>query len=597
MSKAVCVCSRVPLPATIKKNISETCKILNPDNIKSIEPKTYNDEHVAYGITNPIDAINEFNGSFYLGELYQDKTEWYKPSKGLMDGSYAMFRHSTNLFQIISDPAGSRTIWYYFDKELLISSTSQRAIIALLGSFEFNNKVIPWVLSTGTPGPGLSWDKRIKQLSPDSAVTLDKSSWTLSYQSNSRDFKVSNYSNEEHFEKLKSVLFDTFSQLKLDFSNWILPLSGGYDSRGILCLLRETSINFKRLKTVTWGLQTSLFQPGNDAFLAAELSKTMNVSHKYYTTDISDEPVSKIVSQFLTLGEGRIDHIGGYMDGFRIWKDLFEDGVKGIIRGDEGFGFFQLSTAKSIRHTINCGLCEDYANLTNYREFGFPEQVMPDTLIRQKGESLATWRDKVYHEFRMPVIHPALSDLKLAYVEIINPLFSRKILQVVRMLPDHLRTNKFLFTKIVNLLSPNVDYAKDIAIGSLGNILKQKDFVEIIVEELSSEQAKSILPEEFLNQVLQDIKTEKQIESVKPKPADITKLASKLKSMIPSHIKITIRDMIIPLKLDSNVLAFRVFIISRMNEMLKVDAKRRLSLLSKPSENGVEEKELSVTSL
>ena len=46
--------------------------------------------------------------------------------------------------------------------------------------------------------------------------------------------------------------------MNLDYSKWKLLLSGGYDSRGILGLIKANNQNTKNLETVTWGLKESL---------------------------------------------------------------------------------------------------------------------------------------------------------------------------------------------------------------------------------------------------------------------------------------------------------------------------------------------------
>ena len=393
-----------------------------------------------------------------MGQIFGKNEKWYEPLQEFPDGSYALFRDGTEHCEIVSDPVASRTIWYYLDENLFIASTSQRAIVMFIGSFEFDERVIPWVLSTGSLGPVFSWDKRIKRVPADSSVILDKNKWSVSVKSNPIEFNLVKRSDEQHENQLRESLETTFKSLNLDYSNWVLPLSGGYDSRGILCFLHEIDKNIQRLRTITWGLKSSLEVKGSDAYVAKELANKLNVSHKYYHTDLSEEPVDNIINRFILLGEGRIDHLSGYMDGFKIWKTLFEDEIQGIIRGDEGFGWDQVSSTLTVRLSVGCSLCSDYSNLKDYTKYGFPSQELPQHLNQRKGETLNLWRDRLYHEYRLPTILSALSDLKFPYVEQINPLLSKVILQQVRQLPDHLRTDKALFRKIVNSISPKVDF-------------------------------------------------------------------------------------------------------------------------------------------
>ena len=75
------------------------------------------------------------------------------------------------------------------------------------------------------------------------------------------------------------------------------------------------------------------------------------------------------------------------------------------------------------------------------------QRPLPDGLQQGAGESLETWRDRLQQQFRVPFVLGALSDLKLPYVEIINPLLSDSIVDFIRQLPDALRTNKVLLRR------------------------------------------------------------------------------------------------------------------------------------------------------
>ena len=518
---------------------------------------------------NPADSMLECGNSVLIGQLFGKKDKWAKSSEDLLDGSFALFRDGKEYFEIVSDPAGSRTIWYYLDQEIFISSTSQRAITMFINSFEFDERVIPWILSAGSLGPTFSWDKRIKQVPPDSLVKLNKKEWSISKKSNPIEFTLLEQSDNQCEQLLRESLESTIESLSLDFSSWVLPLSGGNDSRCIFSLLHHTNKDINRLQTITWGLESSLHEKGNDAYIAKELAETLNVSHKYYHTDLSEEPIDKIINRFLLLGEGRIDHLSGYMDGFKIWKTLFEKNVQGVIRGDQGFNSKKVSSPASVRHKAGCPLCSDFANLKNYKKYGFATQELPQNLLQKKRETLDGWRDRLYHEFRLPTILPALSDLKLPYVELINPLLSRKILQQVRQLPDHLRNEKTLIKKIVISLSPEVDFAQHSATASPKNILARKNITDLIKKELFSKNAKSIFPSEFLDDILNSFNTEQQ---TKTNQSGGSSLKALIKRMIPKFIKNALRKNTSSPKVDHHVLAFRVFLICRMNTILNDDA-------------------------
>jgi hypothetical protein len=566
MSKCIYICSREELSYSTGEGLYQICKKIGPDNIIPFEPKVRVTRHVAYGIVNPkIITLQEVGNSLLMGQIFGKNDRWYQPLEEFPDGSFTLYRDDENLCEIVSDPAASRTIWYYFDKNIFIASTSQRMMVMFLGRFEFDERVIPWMLSTGSLGPDFSWDKRIKRIPPDTSIILNKTQWFISKKSYPLEFNLVKRSDEQHEELLKETLKTTFQLLNIDYSQWVLPLSGGYDSRGILCLLNRTATNFHNLKTITWGLESSLTQKDNDAYIAKELADALNISHKYYHTDLSEEPIETIINRFIFAGEGRVDHLASYMDGFKIWKTLFEEGIQGTIRGDEGFGWNKVSSALSVRLNIGCCLCTDFANLKDYKKYGFASQTLPEQLQQLKGETLNVWRDRLYHEYRLPVVLAALTDLKLSYIEQINPLLSRKILQTVRQLPDHLRTQKALFKKIVRSLGPEVDFATNVAEASAEDILKDKEMVTLLKKELNSNDAKKLFPTEFLDFILKDIKTKNQASTAKSTSFSVK---SSISSITPGFIKKAIRKVVLP-NIDHNILAFRVLLIIKMNHILK----------------------------
>jgi len=567
MAKCIYISARQPLQGSIKNSLRTICDKLAPDNIIANEPKIVISEYVAYGVMNPTTPLLEKESSLLMGQIFDKPENWNLPGTEFPDGSYALFRDGKEHCEIVSDPLASRTIWYYKDENLFVSSTSQRAIVMYLESFDFDERVIPWMLSTGTLGPTFSWDKRINRVPADSSVILDKNNWTISLRSNPIQFDITNKPSEAHKKDLVDTLNNFFRSLDLDYKSWVLPLSGGFDSRAILCFLAKNT-NVQRLRTVTWGLESSLSIKGNDAYVARELGEKMNVPHTYYLTDLSTEPIERIVNRYVLLGEGRIDHVAAYMDGFNIWKTLFENGIKGTIRGDECFGWIRVSSALRVKLSTGCALCSDYSNLKEYRRYGIPTQQMPEFLKRRKGETFAMWRDRLYQEYRVPSVLSALSDLKFSYVEQISPFLSRKILRQVRQLPDSLRTEKRIFKNIVRAMSPKIDFATSAAVALVDDIFKRKQFVKFLRSELSSDNAKKIWREEFLDFILKGMKTEAKDKTSNSLSASLRSYA---KRYLPLSF-INVMRKISPPAVDKNVLAFRVFLICKMNETLRKDA-------------------------
>ena len=562
MSKIIYVCGRYGLPAGVEQRLWDVCKALEPDNIVPPAPRVAVHGACAYGVMNPSPLMREGNGSAVVGQILGGESEGERAlSRGEPDGSFALFRNSCDRLEVVSDPAASRTIWYYKDEERFVASTSQRAIVMFLGSFEFDERVIPWMLSTGGIGPYLSWDRRLEMMRADSRVTLDKRDWSLAVRSRPIEFVPLDREEREHEGALREALGGAFDAFDVDVSQWALPLSGGYDTRAILCMLRDSGNDIGRLRTVTWGLASSQGLKGNDATVAKSLADAVGAPHEYYPTDLTDEPAEKVIDRFVLMGEGRTDHLSAHMDGFAMWKALFEAGVHGEIRGDEGIGWTKpfISTDSLVRRSIEFPLCSDYRNLRDYKDYGFVDQVWPQSIgkrVRNEDETNPGWHDRLYHTLKIPTTIAAWSDLKLSYVEVACPLLSRNLLRVVRRLPDVLRTNKKLFKKIVVSMSPNVEIATGSAIAPSQQILREERIAAVVKEELACERAGAVLPAQFLARVSEGV------EAGLWKVSRLGSYSSMVKKVVWGR------------EVDPNILAFRVFLISRMNAVLSEDSAR-----------------------
>ena len=580
MSKLIFLCFKdSSLKSVYRNRIEEISRKLLPDNIDPVNSKIIEGDGILYSIVNPVNSVITTSGSVLLGKIFGNDLRWNTPQQNYPDGSYAIFRSDEKVVEIVSDVVASRSIWYYKNDEIFISSTSQRAIINFLGSLDFNKYIIPWMMSSGTLGPSHSWDSRIKFLEPDSSIILSRSSWELKKKTRKIEFQASSFSDKEYENSFKKALSETFTSLNLDFTKWILPLSGGYDSRGILCFLQYVGKNVTNLKAITWGLNESRNQKGNDAYVAKKLADHFKIDHQYYSTNISKESFDVVINRFLVCGEGRIDHIGGYLDGLNIWKALFETQIEGVIRGDVSFSSKPAESPAQIRKMQGIPLCTDFSNLKDYQSYGFEKQELPEELDQLPNENLAMWRDRLYHQFRMPVILAALNDLKVAYVEVINPLLSRKIVYLTRKLPNHLRSNKSLFKKIISSISPAIPYATSGATEDIRQVLRSLEIVQLFIEELSKDNSKEIFTSKFIDYVLENIKAQEYSHSFP--------LKNILKRFIPRSIINKVPKSSIS-KLDFNILAFRMYLVCKMRNILLDDLK-----INKPITTYLKQEEFS----
>ncbi|MEX2569400.1 MAG: hypothetical protein WD431_25895, partial [Cyclobacteriaceae bacterium] len=284
MSKILSIWKKSDFNPGIKNTIQKICKQLEPDNIHANEPEIHVGMNWSYGIMNPTSSLLKTDSGVILGKIFGDNEGWDKIGKVGLDGSFAIFRNNSQFAEISSDVAGTRSIWYYLDKEYFIASTSQRAMIMFLGSFKMNEEVVPWMLSTGSLGPFLSWDKRIKLLQPDASLALNKEKWEIMIQNVPIVYEGRKLTKKEGYQLVFDAIKETFKDLNLDFEKWAITLSGGKDSRGILLTLLANGEKAENIKTYTHGHKGSQQIKGTDGAIAKIIANKYGVQNDFFSS-------------------------------------------------------------------------------------------------------------------------------------------------------------------------------------------------------------------------------------------------------------------------------------------------------------------------
>ncbi|KAA1246949.1 hypothetical protein [Aquimarina sp. RZ0] len=564
MAKALIACFRKEKMGNPTKYAEGISFRLSPDNATITEPYLHYDMHALSIVYNPTPTIQRQGFNVCLGSICSDLSNIFTPLSKFPDGSYALFRVGEDHIEVASDFSSSRTIWYFFNDELFISSTSQRMIISFLGNLDLNEKACGWFLSSGTLGPGNSWDKRIKMVQPRMSLHLDRKNWKLNNNQDAVfDFipfsSLTDSDNISHEERLRSVVENVVDNFDINPSQWTLALSGGMDSRSLLYHLQDEKLN-----SVTWGNSDALNHSSSDAQIAKKLAKDCNIMHSYANMDYISGSFNKLIDRFICAGEGRIDHLGGYLDALNLWGYLSGTG-RGVIRGYDAFGRKPPVTSDfQVRRTNNLMLTKDI-NVDIPEPFNIIRENIPDYLERKSDEVLEDWRDRLWLENRTPIVTAALEDIKLAYVEVINPLLSQEIVQVIQELPIDLRTNKKVWNDIVSKMFPETPFARRDAIQNVGEILALDDVKNDICNYLI-EKKESLFPEKFIVHITNNYSKNRQSSNIRK---ELTKF---IKAYSPRIIENIIRANIKASSISYQKLALRAFIVIKTNELLLEDA-------------------------
>ena len=373
---------------------------LSPDHITPHAPLLLAQPGLTVAVVNPMPDLPRAPGAVCLGGLVDAGDAWGAPGSRRPDGSYAVCRWDAERLELVTDNLASRALWYVLSGDLFLASTSQRALVCLLGDLHFNDAAVAWLASSGTLGPDNAWDTRLRRVPAAAVLSLDRRTWTTQCTAGALDHDPQPLPDEVHLQRWREAILETCAELDVSLDTWLLPLSGGLDSRTLLAALSEAG---RRPRCVTWGLRRSLDDPESDSVVARRLAEHYQVEHAFFPTDPGDEPARIVIDRFLVAGEGRTDQIAGYLDGLALWKTLFDDGVTGIIRGDEpGWGHDACYSTSDVRRGNRVETIADFPADHAIRQLGLASQSLPEWVQPRTGESLVVYDGRLTDYLSVP---------------------------------------------------------------------------------------------------------------------------------------------------------------------------------------------------
>jgi len=321
---------------------------------------------------------------------------------------------------------------------------------------------------------------------------------------------------------------------------------------------------------VTWGLSSSLAQPGNDAYVARQLTDHFGLEHLYCPLDPTGEPMRDVLTRFLLAGEGRAEDFSAYTDGMKTWERLFASGVSTVVRGDtpglgsgQGRPYDPVNDFK-VRAMIGRALMvDDYPEGHLVRRLGLATQRFPASLRRRPGESLGCYRDRMHNEYKLATMFAALNDPKCAYVEVANPLFHRAVVKAVSELPDELRQWEVGYADMVGGLVPEIPFDKHHAEAQADELQGWSAMHEELLAELSATPEVDVLPPGARARLVTELK----------RPAPLTPAKAKLRRKAKAWVPPRALRLVPPrVTVGTRLVCFHAYIASRMATILHDDA-------------------------
>jgi hypothetical protein len=430
-------------------------------------------------------------GAVCIGGLFGDHGRWSEPGSEPPDGTYALARWDREVVELLTDVCASRTLWYALTDDAFFASTSQRALVALLGSFALDERAVAWTLTAGSLGPEVAWDARLRRVPPDARVVLDRAAWRVDVHQPPVIFTPLPGEPPEHVARLRAAIEATCAELDVDRDRWVLTLSGGIDTRVLLATLVANGL---RPRCVTWSTRASLRNPLSDASIARLLARHYKVDHELLDLDGTECDLETAVDRFVAADLGRNDEAGGYLDGFAMWRRLTAAGVEGIIRGDEPFG--DRRGPSELPHAVmrsSGSMAGDYPEGHLVRSLGLAPQSRPERLARRPDEDLRHYQVRLTQTAYVPTTLAGLNKAKSQYVEIVNPLLSRRVIAATRGLSLEMLGRERTFLSVMSEVSPPIPMARFTSTPSLGDVLASSEGLELIVRELTSPEIARVL--------------------------------------------------------------------------------------------------------
>ena len=440
-------------------------------------------------------------GGVCLGGLFGTGERWSETGAPAPDGTYALVRYDAGAVELLTDVTASRTIWWTQTDEALLASTSQRALVALLGDLRLDPAATAWLLSSGTLGPETAWDARLHVLPPDARLVLDRAAWRCRVDRRPAVFAAAARDAEAHVAALREAIAATCAELGLDLSQWLLPLSGGVDSRSILAAMAGAGAT---PQCVTWTTPASLRDPLSDARIAPLVARHFGAEHHHRVLAEPEGGPDWALDRFVSAGEGCNDEFSGYTDGCAVWRDLAGEGVSGRHpRRRVG----RRAQARRARRRLTARRAAPSWSRTSTRPTRSGASASPPRSGRSGSIARTASRPRstaigMSQQVYVPMVLGPLNALKGRYLEIVNPLLSRRVIGAARELPDELRAYGRALHRVAGAACPWIPYSRNSSLPDAGHYLSRPDVIEALVRELTSPRMARVLSDEGAIRIL-----------------------------------------------------------------------------------------------
>jgi asparagine synthetase B (glutamine-hydrolysing) len=240
----------------------------------------------------------------------------------------------------------------------------------------------------------------------------------------------------------------------------IVPISGGYDSRGLLACIRE--VYSGPLQTVSWG--TSEDDPDADASIGRRVAAFYGTEHTFLRRE-AGHLIDDLERETLRIDAANDDPFLHHAEP-AIIRHLRCDLHRTILfRGDECFGYGPpAESAYEAMGRVNVYELAQFPDLQALLRKDFLPRALESqhaTIagILERAPRFSDWsnlKDWLYIEQRLARSLNFSQYVKLSYLEARNPWLDRNVLSFFAGLPLHYRYEKSLYRETLRGMFPKV---------------------------------------------------------------------------------------------------------------------------------------------
>jgi Asparagine synthase len=399
-----------------------------------------------------------------------------------LDGSFQIAIRDGRRLHLCSDALGSRRPFFVHRGTSFAFAPRVSLLRALVPSAPLDHANLTQFLLFGRFFAGECALEPIRQLLPGEIATVDDGK--LSRRRWFRYEVASEPAGRAPFDEA-----DALAQLAARVDRAILAawqhmrapailLSGGYDSRYLLNVLREHVPDLRALRSVLWGVQ--LDRPGSDGAAAAELARRAGLEHLEIERDL--EALADHVDELLEAQSGMTELAFGHADELAICRTYADrHGIGALLRGDEVFGptgagpsDLADARARSCARAVTAedGLARWFVD--DAAPYARAHAARVEELVRECPPDALGLRDTLYGRERLPAFTHQLTAHKLPALEVYNPLQAVDVVRFYSALPAWCRDDKALFKRSYHQRFTDT---RDVPIATGGNGLEWGSFI------------------------------------------------------------------------------------------------------------------------